>query len=120
MINKLTSPAAQAAGFVLGALIISLATLTPAEYLAPAPGSDKLHHVLGFGGWALLCAFGPMKRFAYIALFIIFWGGVIELIQPYVNRYGEWLDFYADAFGIILVILTRLIIGLILKSKPKV
>lgn len=120
MINRLTSPAVQAAGFVIGALIVSLTTLTPAEYLPPTPGSDKLHHVLGFGGWALICAFGPTKRFAYMALFIIFWGGMIELIQPHVNRYGEWLDFYADTFGVILIVLARLIIGLILKSKSKV
>ncbi|UTV98155.1 hypothetical protein KDW99_12835 [Marinomonas rhizomae] len=120
MINKLTTPAAQAAGFVLGALIICLATLTPADILPAVPGTDKTHHIIGFGGWALLCAFGPLKRFAYMALFIIFWGGMIELIQPYVNRYGEWLDFYADTFGVILIVLVRLIIGLFLKSKSKV
>ena len=120
MINKLISPAAQAAGFILGALVISLSTLTPLEYLPPAPGSDKIHHIIGFGGWALLCAFGPTKRFAYMALFIIFWGGMIELIQPYVNRYAEWLDFYADAFGVILVILGRLIVKRFLKSKHSV
>ncbi|WP_421850997.1 hypothetical protein [Marinomonas sp.] len=120
MINRLTSPAAQAAGFVIGALIVILITLTPAEYLLPAPGSDKLHHVLGFGSWALICAFGPTKRFAYMALFIIFWGGMIELIQPYVNRYGEWLDFYADALGVILVVLSKLTARQFLKSKYKV
>ena len=76
------TPTAQAVGFVLGAIIISIATLTPADFLPPTPGSDKLHHVIGFGSWALMCVFGPIKRFAYMALFIIFWGGMIELIQP--------------------------------------
>ncbi|MEP2618802.1 MAG: hypothetical protein ABJH25_12290, partial [Marinomonas sp.] len=77
----LSSPAVQTAGFVLGGLIISLATLLPAENLPPAPGSDKLHHIIGFGGWALMCAFGPIKRFTYMALFIIFWGGASGLLQ---------------------------------------
>ena len=117
MINKLTSPTAQAVGFVLGASIICLATLTPADLLPPVPGTDKTHHVIGFAGWALLCAFGPIRRFLLLSLLIIFLGGAIELIQPYVNRYAEWLDFYADAFGVILVILARLIIGRFLKSK---
>ena len=27
------------------------------------------------------------------------YGGLIELIQPYVNRYGEFSDFLADAAG---------------------
>ncbi|RBP85828.1 hypothetical protein EBI01_16585 [Marinomonas rhizomae] len=119
MINKLTSPAAQAAGFILGALIICLATLTPADILPTVPGTDKTHHVIGFAGWALLCAFGPIKRFLLLSLFIILLGGAIELIQPYVNRYAEWLDFYADALGVILIIIVRLLIGLFLKSKDK-
>ena len=29
-------------------------------------------------------------------------GGVIELIQPYVNRYGEWLDFIANVTGVLI------------------
>ena len=103
----LRSPAVQAAGFILGGLTISLATLLPADSLPPAPGGDKLHHIIGFGGWTLMCAFGPFKRFVYMTLCIIFWGGAVEIIQPYVNRYGEWLDFYADAFGALLVLIIR-------------
>lgn len=120
MIDKLTSPAAQAAGFVLGALIICLATLTPVDQLPPVPGTDKLHHIIGFGGWALLCALGSIKRFILFSVFIILSGGTIELIQPYVNRYAEWMDFYANTLGVILVVLSRLTIGWFLKSKSKV
>ena len=29
-------------------------------------------------------------------------GGVIEIIQPYVNRNGEWLDFFVNTIGVIL------------------
>jgi len=113
----LSSPAVKTAGFFIGGLIISLATLLPAENLPPTPGSDKLHHVIGFGGWAFMCAFGPFKRFAYMTLFIIFWGGMIELIQPSVNRYGEWLDFYANAFGALLVLTTRFSLHSLLTRK---
>lgn len=114
----LSSPTTQVVGFILGFLIISWATLTPIAELPPIPpGGDKLHHVIGFGGWALMCAFGSFRRFAYMAIFIIFWGGAIELIQPSVNRYGEWLDFYADAFGALLVLLTRFGFHSLLKRK---
>ncbi|WP_111636633.1 VanZ family protein [Marinomonas shanghaiensis] len=112
-----TSPTAQAVGFLLGAIIIGVSTLTPAEYLPPAPGSDKLHHLLGFGGWTLLCAFGPMKRFIVMASFIVFLGGVIELIQPYINRYGEWFDFYANSSGVIFIVLSKLLLGRFLKHS---
>ena len=33
--------------------------------------------------------------------FFIFWGGGIELLQPYVNRHGEWLDFAANSLGVV-------------------
>ena len=120
MINGLTSPTAQAVGFVLGAVIICLTTLTPVDQLPLVPGTDKLYHIIGFGGWALLCAFGPIKRFHILSLLIIFSGGAIELIQPYVNRYAEWMDFYANALGVILVALSRFTISRFLKSKSKV
>ncbi|BDX02417.1 MAG: hypothetical protein ACPGRG_10860 [Marinomonas sp.] len=102
------TPTAQAVGFIIGAVIILVATLTPAAQLPPVPGTDKLHHIIGFGGWALLCAFGPLKRFLSLAMLIILLGGVVEIIQPYVNRHGEWLDFYADAFGVFIVVIIKL------------
>jgi VanZ family protein len=39
-----------------------------------------------------------------LAIFFIVWSGLIELIQPYVNRYGEWLDMLANMGGVILAI----------------
>lgn len=107
MRQRLASPTAQAVGFLLGLLIISLSTLTPADYLPPAPGSDKLHHLIGFGSWALLCAFGPMRRFIIMAILMIIWGGMIEIIQPHINRYGEWLDFIANTSGVLLVVFAK-------------
>ena len=32
--------------------------------------------------------------------FALIFGGAIELIQPLVNRAGEWADFWADGIGI--------------------
>lgn len=103
LIHLLASNKIQWAAFLVGWLIISYATLTPMEKLPPVPGSDKLHHVIGFGGWTLMCAFGKTQRFLLMALFIIIWGGAIELIQPSVNRYGEWADFFADTAGVGLI-----------------
>ena len=92
-------------GFLLGWLLISVATLTPLEHMPTAPGSDKLHHVIGFAGWASLCAFGSLQRFHQLCIGIFLWGGAIELIQPFVNRYGEWADLAANTTGIVLVII---------------
>jgi len=58
------------------AIIISIATLTPGRFSPSTPGSDN-DHVIGFGGWALMCVFGPIEN-AFVSwekiLFIIFWG----------------------------------------------
>ena len=34
-------------------------------------------------------------------VFFIGYSGLIELIQPYVNRYGEWLDMLANTAGVV-------------------
>ena len=33
-------------------------------------------------------------------MFIALWDGAIELIQPFVNRYAEWLDLLANLAGV--------------------
>jgi len=42
------------------------------------------------------------NKWLSIGFLFIAYSGVIELVQPYVNRYGEWLDLVANAAGIIL------------------
>lgn len=100
------SSTVQYLGFIFVWLLISYVTLMPMEQLPVVAGSDKLHHILGFSGWTLLCVFGPRKRFLNMAFFIFLWGGAIELIQPSVNRHGEWADFVADSAGVLLIVLT--------------
>ena len=36
-----------------------------------------------------------------IGLFFICWSGAIELIQPFVNRYGEFQDLAANITGLV-------------------
>ena len=95
---------------VLG-LGIAWGTLFPLEELPPAPGSDKLHHLLAFGIFVLPISVLNPKRTWLIFLVGVFYGGMIELIQPYVNRYREIGDFWANTTGAVLgVLLARLII----------
>ena len=75
--------------------------------------TDKTHQLVAY----FLLAFPsglikPKKWVLFISFFILF-GGVIEIIQPYVNRYGEWLDFFANTIGVF----TGFFVGLILKMK---
>jgi VanZ family protein len=42
------------------------------------------------------------KSWLMIGVLFVAYSGVIELIQPLVNRYGEWLDLAANTGGVIL------------------
>lgn len=80
---------------------ISVSSLLPVEHLPPVPGSDKTHHFVSYGLLMFPLALRRPRYWPLIGLLFVGWGGAIELIQPYVNRYGEWLDFAANTGGLI-------------------
>lgn len=80
---------------------ITILSLFPVAHLPSVPGTDKTHHFIAYGALMFPVALHKPKYWLYIALFFITWSGVIELIQPYVNRYGEWLDLGANCLGLI-------------------
>lgn len=83
-------------------LLISIATLSlwPASQLPSVPGSDKTHHFIGYAALIFPTAITKPKNYFFIILGFLLFSGSIELIQPYVNRYGEWLDMLANAIGL--------------------
>ncbi|RMG78952.1 MAG: VanZ family protein [Chloroflexi bacterium] len=84
---------------VLLAAITAL-SLWPLETLPEVPGGDKLHHAIAYAALMFPAALTRPKHLWAIFLFYLAWSGAIELIQPYVNRYGEWMDLTANLFGI--------------------
>ena len=94
-------------------LVIAFLSLYPLPKLPELPGTDKTHHLVAYFFLALPTGLKkPNKWVLFIFLFIIF-GGVIEIIQPYVNRYGEWLDFFANTIGVI----SGFFVGVFLNNK---
>ncbi len=83
-------------------LLISITTLSlwPAAYLPSVPGTDKTHHFIAYASLMFPIALKQPKFILIIALGFIAFSGAIELIQPYVNRYGEWLDLAANVIGL--------------------
>lgn len=83
-------------------LLISIATLSlwPAAYLPNVPGTDKTHHFIAYAALMLPTAIKQPKNILIITLGFIAFSGAIELIQPFVNRYGEWLDMVANIVGL--------------------
>lgn len=89
----------QLCAFLALGLLITLGTLMPSDYMPPTPGNDKTTHLLSFFLWAgAVTTFNT--RFTYaLWLFVGIWGGVIEIIQPFFERWAEMLDFIADLVG---------------------
>jgi len=85
--------------------VITTLSLWPLEYLPSVPGSDKTHHVIAYAALMLPTALRKPNYWKLIGLFFIAYSGVIELLQPYVNRYGEWMDMAANTTGIVCCLL---------------
>ncbi len=95
---------------VLLAGLIAVLSLWPLDSLPDLPGTDKTHHLLAYACLALPVSIVRPRHWLKIVALIILFGGVIELLQPYVNRYGEWLDLLANITGVLIgLVLSTLI-----------
>lgn len=79
---------------------ITFLSLWPLKQLPPVPGTDKSHHLIAYAFLMLPVALRRPKNWMLIGLLFIAYSGTIELLQPYVNRYGEWLDMLANSAGV--------------------
>ncbi len=82
-------------------LLITLLSLWPATQLPSLPGTDKTHHIIAYAVLMLPTAIRRPHYWLWIASGFIAYSGVIELLQPFVNRYGEWLDLLANSLGVV-------------------
>ena len=80
---------------------ITVLSLWPLQTLPSVPGSDKTHHFIAYGALMFPTALRKPNYWKIIGLVFIVFSGMIELIQPYVNRYGEWLDMAANNAGVV-------------------
>jgi VanZ family protein len=80
--------------------IITLLSLVPLPEFPGPKGSDKAHHLIAYVALSFPVAARGGARWLVILPFFILWGGLIELLQPYVNRHAEWLDFAVNSLGV--------------------
>ena len=90
---------------------------------------DKWTHLAMYGGtstvmwWEhLRCHQGQpalRKLLCYAVVGMTLLGGLIEIVQPWVGRSGEWLDFVADTLGVVLGAGVGLLIKKTWKARTK-
>ena len=98
---------------------VTILSLLPAPSLPPVPGTDKTHHFIAYAALTFSVALVRPKNWLLIALFFVVWSGAIEILQPYVNRYGEWLDLAANAGGVACGILLAKVVNLAFPMDEK-
>ena len=96
-------------------LAITALSLHPLDNLPEAPGSDKIHHLIAYAALAYPASLRKPKRWQAIITIFALYSGLIELIQPHVNRYGEWMDFLANISGLIIGIALAYLIDKLMK-----
>lgn len=95
--------------------VITVLSLLPVPELPSVPGSDKLHHLIAYAGLAMPVAVKGGPRLLCVLVFYILWSGGIELLQPFVDRYGEFADFLVNGVGVLLGACTGMVIKLLFK-----
>jgi len=81
---------------------ITIFSLLPLSELPEFPGNDKTHHFIAYAALMFPVALRRPRLWLGIGAVLLLWSGGIELLQPYVNRYGEWLDLAANAGGLMI------------------
>lgn len=99
----LTLPTFLRAGFWIGLVLLTAASLVPVAVLPSQVLDiwDKAQHALGFAGMATLGFAAYPRHVRHIAVGLLLWGGAIELMQAASGwRHGDGIDWLADAIGI--------------------
>ena len=97
--------------------VITFLSLWPLKQLPSVPGTDKSHHLIAYAFLMLPAALRKPKHWKLYALFFIAYSGLIELIQPFMNRYGELLDMLANTTGVLCGIMIAAVVNFFLSQK---
>jgi VanZ family protein len=87
---------------VLAAITVLSLTPLPEVPLPTFALSDKLHHLVAYALLAFPVALARPPGTALFLLLFVAWSGGIELVQPHVNRFGQWSDLAANSAGLVL------------------
>lgn len=96
---------------------ISVFSLLPLDALPPVPGTDKTHHFIAYAMLMLPTALRKPANWIILGLFFILYSGAIELVQPFIHRYGEWMDLFANSVGVICGAIIAWLINFIISAK---
>ncbi len=117
---------------VVAILYLSLMRVSPRSDMPEVPFGDKIVHVVMYMGLMSVFYFDvyrqnlPKNSFRRSLLYGAFsfgiFGGIVELLQLYCTTYrsGDWWDWAADVFGVILGLwLGKYVMRIVVKCLPQ-
>ena len=97
---------------ILAAVIAYLTLTPPHSQMSDGLLSDKAYHVIAFAALVFPSALLYQRSLIWLIPAALMFGAAIELIQPWVGRSAEIVDFIADAVGVLIGTLTGLALRL--------
>ena len=98
-------------------IIITFLSLYPLKEQPSIPGSDKIHHLIAYAALSIGVGLRRPSNYLLIIVFFSFYSGLIEIVQPYVNRFGEIEDFLFNNLGIFIGLTLGIVINKILNKN---
>ena len=81
-------------------VIISALSLYPLQNLPDLSSTDKLQHLIAYIFLSLSIGIKKPNKWLLFLILLMIYSGCIEIIQPYLNRYGEIADFFYNVLGL--------------------
>ncbi|WP_440678521.1 VanZ family protein [Candidatus Pelagibacter sp. HIMB1611] len=98
-------------------IIITFLSLYPLKEQPSIPGSDKIHHLIAYSALAIGVGLRRPSNYVLIIILFSFYSGLIEIIQPYVNRFRELEDFIFNNLGILIGLTLGIVINKIINKN---
>ena len=98
-------------------IIITFLSLYPLKEQPSIPGSDKIHHLIAYAALSIGVGLRKPSNYLLVIVFFSFYSGLIEIVQPYVNRFGEIEDFLFNNLGIFIGLTLGIVINKILNKN---
>ena len=98
-------------------IIITFLSLYPLKEKPSIPGSDKIHHLIAYSALTFGVGLRRPSNYILIIIFFSFYSGLIEIIQPYVNRFREVEDFLFNNLGIFIGLTLGIFINKIINKN---
>ena len=98
-------------------VIITFLSLYPIKEQPSIPGSDKIHHLIAYAALSIGVGLRRPSNYLLIIVFFSFYSGLIEIIQPYVNRFREIEDFLFNNLGILIGLTLGIFINKIINKN---